>query len=151
MGILDDIERLGVELEDRDKEAIDDIVAYIRGEKKDELIQNALIEGAVGEFLSVFCPEAMNAIVADRNRQAEEWMRKTTRKYDEKGNRVCEEDLCPSIKEVSQCVYCGKYICEEHNYIHGSKCCYDCYIFHFGEQLDGRLGEKEGQPSINEQ
>ena len=36
MGILDDIKRLGVELEDKDKEAIDDIVAYIRGEKKDE-------------------------------------------------------------------------------------------------------------------
>ncbi len=35
---------------------------------------------------------------------------------------------CNSVVEVSQCIYCGKFVCKEHNYGNDVRCCYDCSI-----------------------
>lgn len=82
MSILDDIKRLGLKLEESEKEEIDKIVEHITKEKEDEFVRNALIEGAVSEFLGAFCPDVMDALIKDRERENEEWMRLTRRKFD---------------------------------------------------------------------
>ncbi len=128
MAILDDIKRLKIELDDADWDEIHKIVAKAKREQKDEIIRNALIEGMVGDFLMAWCPEAMEAIVQDKQKQSDEWVRLTQRKYDEKGNRVCDEQMCPSTTGVAQCVHCGKFVCNEHNYMKESRCCYDCFV-----------------------
>jgi hypothetical protein len=133
MAIIDDIKRLGLQLEKSDRDEIDRIVKQITREKEDEFVRNALIEGAIGEFLAAFCPDAMDAIIKDKDRQSKEWIRMSQRKFDEKGNRLCEEDFCLSTTEVAQCNYCGKHICKEHNFLKDSRCCYACWVFHFGE------------------
>ena len=133
MAILDDIKRLGLRIEKSDRDEIDRIVKHVTRETEDEFVRNALIEGAIGEFLAAFCPDAMDAIIKDKDLQSKEWIRMSQRKFDEKGNRLCEEDFCSSTTEVAQCNYCGKHICKEHNYLKGSRCCYACWVFHFGE------------------
>jgi hypothetical protein len=133
MAILDDIKRLGLQLEKADRDEIDRIVKHVTRETEDEFVRNALIEGAVGEFLAAFCPDAMDAIIRDKEKQSNEWIRLSQRKFDEKGNRLCEEDFCSSIDEVAQCAYCGKHICKGHNYLNDSRCCYACWVFNFGE------------------
>ena len=132
MAILDDIKRLGIQLEEADRDEIEKIVEKATKEQKDEIMRNAVIEGLVGDFLSSWCPEAMEAIVKDKQKQSDDWVRLTQRKYDEKGNRVCDEQFCPSTDEVAQCTYCGKYICKEHNFLKDSCTCYDCWVTHCG-------------------
>ena len=133
MAILDDIKRLGLKLEDTDREEIEKIIEHITKEKEDEFVRNSLIEGAISEFISAFYPDVMEALIKEKERQNSEWTRLSQRKFDEKGNRQCEEEYCSSIAEVAQCNYCGKYICKEHNYLKGSRCCYACWVFNFGE------------------
>jgi hypothetical protein len=132
MALLDDIKRLGLQLEKADRDEIDRIVKQVTRETKDEFVRNALIEGAVGEFLAAFCPDAMDAIIRDKEQQSNEWIRLSQRKFDKEGNRLCEEDFCSSTDEVAQCSYCGKYVCKEHNYLKDSHCCYACWVLHFG-------------------
>ncbi|MCX8022962.1 MAG: hypothetical protein N2745_09340 [Syntrophorhabdaceae bacterium] len=134
MAILDDIKRLGLELAPQIKEEVDRIVESINTEIKDEYVRGALIEGAVGEFLMAFCPDVMDAIIKDKERENQEWLRKCQRKYDEKGNRVCEEEFCPNSEDVAPCVYCGRYICRAHSFHDEKRCCYECWEFHFGEK-----------------
>jgi hypothetical protein len=134
MAILEDIKRLGITLEEADRDEIEKIVAKISEEKKDDaFVRDALIEYAISEFLSVWKPEAMETLAKDKQSQNEEWVRLTRRKYDEKGNRICDEQYCPSTIEVAQCVYCGKYVCKEHNYGEGPRCCYDCWLIRFSK------------------
>ena len=134
MAILDDIKRLRIKLEDADQDQIDKIVEKITKEHKDKIVRNAMIEGEVGDFLQAWCPEVMEAIVSEKQRDANDWVRRTQRKYDEKGNRVCDEQYCESTNGVAQCVHCGKYICREHNYRKDSLCCYDCYEEQVGKE-----------------
>jgi len=133
MAILDDIKRLRLQIEKPEMDEIDRIVEHVTRETQDEFVRSALIEGAVGEFLAAFCPDAMEAIIRDKEQQSNEWIRLSQRKFDEKGNRICEEDLCSSIDGVAQCVYCGKFVCNEHNYVKDSRCCYACWLPRFGE------------------
>lgn len=132
MGIMEDITKLGFTFEPADQDEIDRILQRVTKENADEGIRNALIEREVGDFLDAWRPDIMDAIVKERQREADDWVRMTRRKFDEKGNRVCDEDYCPSIDEVAQCVHCGKYICREHNYMKDSRCCYECYVERFG-------------------
>lgn len=134
MGILDDIKKLGFKLEEPDRDQIEKIVEKIKKEKKDPSIRNALIEGEVGDFLNAWRPDIMDAIVQHRQGETDDWVRKTQRKFDEKGNRICDEPYCPSTDGVAQCVRCGKYICKDHNYPEGSRCCYDCHVAQFGKE-----------------
>ena len=134
MAILNDIKRLGFKLDPADRDEIDKIVDRITKQQKDKDIRNAVIEGEVGDFLNAWRPDIMEAIVKDKQKEADEWVRKTQRKFDEKGRRVCDEQFCPSVDGVAQCVHCGKYVCNEHNYMKESRCCYDCYVEQFGKE-----------------
>jgi hypothetical protein len=133
MSIMDDIKRLDMKLEASESDEIKNIVDHITREIKDEFVRNTLIEGAVGEFIHEMRPDIMEALIAEKDRQNKEWIRLSQRKFDEKGNRICDEQHCSSTTEVAQCTYCGKYICKEHNYLEGSTCCYSCWVFNFGE------------------
>jgi|GEM_PF-1055387 len=132
MSIMDDIKRLDIKLEASERDEIDSIIKHITSEKEDEFVRNTLIEGAVGEFINEIRPDIMEALIAEKDRQNKEWIRLSQRKFDEKGNRICDEQHCSSTIEVAQCNYCGKYICKEHNYLEDSKCCYGCWVFNFG-------------------
>jgi len=132
MGILADIKKLGLKLEPEDQDEINKILERIGKQTKDESIRNAMIEGEIGDFLNAWHPDIMDEIVKARQRQSDDWVRTTQRKYDEKGNRVCDEQFCPSVKGVAQCVFCGKYVCSEHNYKKDSVCCYDCFVEKYG-------------------
>jgi hypothetical protein len=134
MGILADIKRLGFKLEGSDQDEIDKILERVGKTTQEESVRNAVIEGEIGDFLNAWRPDIMDEIVKDRQRQSDEWVRTTQRKYDEKGNRVCDEQYCPSTDGVTQCIYCGKYVCKEHNYKKDSVCCYDCFVEKYGKE-----------------
>jgi hypothetical protein len=134
MAILEDIARLGLELEDADRDEIDKLVAKISEEKKDDpFVRDALIEYAITEFLCCWKPEVVDVLAKDKERQNEEWTRLSQRKFDEKGLRICDEPYCSSTAGVAQCASCGKYICKEHNYGEDALCCYDCWLMKFKE------------------
>ena len=132
MGILADIKKLRIKLDPEDQDEIEKIVERIGKQTKDESVRNAMIEGEIGDFLNAWHPDIMDEIVKARQRQSDDWVRTTQRKYDEKGNRVCDEQFCPSVKGVAQCVFCGKYVCSEHNYKKDSVCCYSCFVEKYG-------------------
>ena len=129
MGILQDIERLGLKLDDDALEHIKMIQEDIIRLNQDELVRNTLIEMHISEFIEMARPDIMTALLDDKNREVEQLTKEFQRKFDSQGNRICEEHTCDSIIEVHRCTYCGKYVCKEHNY--GSedlRCCYDCSI-----------------------
>jgi hypothetical protein len=142
MAILEDIKRLGIILKEQDQDEIEMIVAKVSEEKKDDpFVRDALIEYTVNEFLNVWCPEVVEELVKDKQRQSDEWVRLTQRKYDEKGDRICDEQFCASTEGVAQCAQCGKCICKEHNYGEGSLCCYDCWLAKFKQENKSQAGE----------
>ncbi len=134
MGIIADIKRLGFKLEPEDRDEIDKIVQRLTKQQKDVSVRDAMIEGEVGDFLNAWRPDIMEAIVKDKQKQSDDWVRMTQRKFDAKGNRVCDEQFCPSTAGVAQCVFCGKYVCNEHNYMKDTRCCYDCYAEKVGKE-----------------
>lgn len=132
MAILEEIKRLGIVLKEPEQDEIEKIVAKIEEEKKDDpFVRDALIECTVTDFLNVWAPEAVDALVKERQRENDEWTRLTRRKFDEKGDRICDEEYCASTVEVAQCAECGKHICKEHNYGEGARSCYDCWLVKF--------------------
>lgn len=128
MGILQDIERLGLKLDDDNLDHIKMIEEDITRKTPDELVRNALIEMHVSEFISLARPDIMSALVDEKNREVDQLRQRSQRKYDEKGNRICDEQMCESVVGVAQCTYCGKFVCKEHNYGENDRCCYDCSI-----------------------
>jgi hypothetical protein len=128
MGILQDIERLGLKLDEDNLDHIKMIQEDITRKTPDELVRNALIEMHISEFIELARPDIMTALVDDKNKEFEQNRQKSQRKYDEHGNRICDEQMCNSVVEVSQCIYCGKFVCKEHNYGNDVRCCYDCSI-----------------------
>jgi hypothetical protein len=128
MGILQDIERLGLKLDDDNLENIKMIEEDITKNTGDELVRTALIEMHVSEFISLARPDIMDALVNNKNKEVEQLRQRSQRKFDEKGNRICDEQMCDSAIGVAQCIYCGKFVCKEHNYGKDERCCYDCSI-----------------------
>jgi hypothetical protein len=128
MGILQDIERLGLKLDDDNLDHVKMIEEDITRRTEDELVRNALIEMHVSEFISSARPDIMTALVDDKNREIEELRQRSQRKFDDKGSRICDEQMCDSATGVAQCHYCGKFVCKEHNYGEDVRCCYDCSI-----------------------
>ncbi len=108
MGILQDIERLGLKLDEDNLDHIKMIQEDITRKTPDELVRNALIEMHISEFIELARPDIMTALVDDKNKEFEQNRQKSQRKYDEHGNRICDEQMCNSVVEVSQCIYCGK-------------------------------------------
>ena len=132
MGILADIKKLGIKLEAEDQDEIDKIQQRIRTQIKDENVRDATIEGEIGDYFNAWRPDIMDEIVKERQRRSDDWVRTTQRKYDEKGNRVCDEQYCPSTAGVAQCVSCGKHVCSEHNFSKDSVYCYTCFVEKYG-------------------
>lgn len=128
MGILQDIERLGLKLDDDNLDHINMIKEDITRRTEDELVRNALIEMHVSEFIELARPDIMTALVDEKNKEVEQFRQKSQRKFDEQGRRLCDEQMCDSVIGVAQCVYCGKSVCTEHNYGEDTRCCYDCSI-----------------------
>jgi hypothetical protein len=126
MSIMEDIRKLGLVLDEYDEAEVNGIIERVTKDEGDEHIRNAMIEMLITEYLSAIQPEIMSALVQNKQKEVDEWRRTTERRYDEKGNRVCDETLCPSTEQVAQCVYCGKYVCKEHNYGKDERCCYAC-------------------------
>lgn len=127
MSVFDDITRLGLHLTDDDDREIKEIINHIRNTTHDEIVKNTLIELHVIEYLSIMRPDIMSALIKEKERENNEWIKRTQRTFDENGNRICQEAFCDSINEVSQCRFCGKYVCKYHNYSHEFTCCYDCW------------------------
>ena len=134
MGLLDDIKRLGFKLDPADKDEIDKIVERVGKTVQDKHVRSAVIDGEVGDFLNAWRPDIMEEIVKDKQKQSDDWVRLTQRKYDNKGNRVCDEQYCPSVDGVAQCAVCGKSVCREHNFMKekGPVMCYECFVEKYG-------------------
>lgn len=128
MGILQDIERLGLKLDDDNLDHIEMMKEDITAKTPDELVRNALIEMHVSEYIEMARPDIMTTLVDEKNREIEQLRQRAQRKYNEQGNRICDEQMCESVIEVAQCSYCGKFVCKEHNYGEDVRCCYDCSI-----------------------
>jgi hypothetical protein len=128
MGILQDIKKLGLKLDDDNLEHIKMIEEDISTKTEDELVRNALIEMHVSEFIELARPDIMTALVDEKNKEIEQLRQRSQRKFDEKGDRICDEQMCESVAEVAQCSYCGKFVCKEHNYGENVRCCYDCSV-----------------------
>lgn len=128
MGILSDIERLGLKLDSETLDHIKMIEEDITKNTADVVVRDAFIEMHVSEFISMARPDIMDVLVKEKNREVEQLRQRSQRKFDEKGNRICDEQMCESTHGVAQCIYCGKYVCQEHNYGKDERCCYDCSV-----------------------
>jgi hypothetical protein len=128
MGILQDIDKLGLKLDDDNLDHIKMITEDLTRKTDDEVVRDALIEMHVSEFISLARPDIMTALVDEKNREIEQLRQRSQRKIDEKGNRICDEQMCESVNDVAQCHYCGKFVCKEHNYGEEVRCCYYCSI-----------------------
>jgi hypothetical protein len=128
MGILDDIKRLGLELNDDDKAEVAMLFERAKLEKKEEIVLKAMLELYLAEYFSTVRPDIMSALEADKQSQNKELMRKLSQRYDDKGKRICDETGCESTDAVAQCEYCERYICARHNYIKDGVCCYACHL-----------------------
>lgn len=128
MGILDDIARFGLYLNPDDQKEVNTIVDRVTMDKEDPLIRDAIIEGAVEVYLTEARPDIMAELGKQRNREMQAYAKRLNRKYDEKGDRICEESSCFSTDGVAQCVYCERWVCRSHNYGNEEWCCYACHI-----------------------
>lgn len=128
MGILDDVKRLGLELNDEDKAEIDMLFERAKLEKKDEIVLKTMIEYYLGEYFTTIRPDIMSALEADKDAQNKELLRKLTQRFDDRGKRICDETGCQSIDAVGQCEYCERHICFNHNYKKDGHCCYACNL-----------------------
>jgi hypothetical protein len=128
MGILQDIEKLGLQLEKDDLDHIKMIEEDLTRNTEDELVRNALLEMHISEYISMVRSDIMEALIERKNQEVAQWRQRAARKFDEQGNRVCDEQLCDSVTDVAQCNHCGKFVCKEHNYGEEVRCCYDCSI-----------------------
>jgi hypothetical protein len=126
MGILKDIERLGLKLDKEDSDYLKAIVDQLTKDQPDEFLRDPIIEGLMEEYLTVNRPEVMEALNRDRTEEAIVMMRAAARRYDEKGDRICDEAGCSSTEGVAQCRYCGRFVCREHNFGTDSCCCFAC-------------------------
>ncbi len=66
MGILQDIERLGLKLDEDNLDHIKMIQEDITRKTPDELVRNALIEMHISEFIELARPDIMTALVDDK-------------------------------------------------------------------------------------
>jgi len=135
VGILDDVKRLGIELSNEDKNEIDAIFDRAKAQKKDEMVQNTLVEYYIGEYFTIMRPEIMSALEADKTERNKELIKELGKRFDDTGKRICDEVGCTSTENVDQCEHCERYVCAKHNYGKTSHCCYACYLERGGKPL----------------
>jgi len=128
MGILEDVKRLGLELNEDDKKELEALSDRAKTEKKDELVTKTKMEYYIGEYFTIMRPDIMAALEAAKTAENKELIKELTRSSDEKGNRICDEVGCSSIESVGQCEYCERFVCTQHNYKQGGHCCYACHL-----------------------
>ncbi len=128
MGILEDIKRLGLELNEDDKTAMEALFDRAKVEKKEELVLKTMLEFYLAEYFTTMRPDIMSALEADKQKENKELLRQLTQRFDEKGKRICDETGCLSTEAVAQCEYCERYICADHNYKKHGHCCYACHL-----------------------
>jgi hypothetical protein len=133
LGILDDVQKLGIELNEDDRNEIEAIRDRAKNEKKDDLVRDTLIEYYIGEYFTIMRPEIMSALEADKTAQNKELIRELGKLYDETGKRICDEVGCSSTENVDKCEYCERFICAQHNYGKAAHCCYACYLENGGK------------------
>jgi hypothetical protein len=130
MGIRQEMESLKVELDNEDRKQIEAIVEQLNKDQPDEFLRNPTIEFLIEEYLTVNCPQVMDALRAERTRQSQELLKQAARRYDTKGDRLCDETGCGSTETVEKCHYCERYVCKGHNYGMDIWCCYACWKEH---------------------
>ena len=136
MGILDDVKRLGIELNDDDKKEIEAMKARAKAEKKDRIVQETLLEYFIGEYLTVMRPEIMSQLEAEKTKENKELIRELTRLYNDAGERICDEVGCSSVENVGKCDFCERSVCSTHNFSgKGGHCCYACHLERGGEPI----------------
>ncbi len=130
MGILDDIKRLGLEIDDETKVDLEALFDRAKAETGDELVTKTKVEYYIGEYLTQMRPDIMTALEKDRQNRNNELLRDLSKTHDEQGRRICDEITCSSVQGVGECAYCGRFVCKDHNYPTGGKdqCCYACHI-----------------------
>jgi hypothetical protein len=136
VGILDDVKRLGIVLNEDDRIEIEGICDRAKAEKKDELVRDTFIEYYIGEYFTIMRPEIMSALEADRTAQNKELIRDLGKQFDDTGKRICDEVGCMSTEGVGKCEYCERYICASHNYKKDGHSCYACYLENGGEPIN---------------
>lgn len=137
MGILDDVKRLGIELNDDDKTEIEALRDRAKAQKKDKIVEDTLLEFYIGEYLTVMRPEIMSKLEADKTARNKELIKELGKRFDETGKRICDEVGCASTEGVDKCEYCERYVCMKHNYGGGAHCCYACYLEQGGKPMNG--------------
>ena len=136
MSILDDVQRLGIELSEDDRIEIEGIRDRAKAEKEDEIVRDTFIEYYIGEYFTVMRPEIMSALEADKTAQNKELIKDLYKQFDEEGKRICDEVSCPSTEGVDKCEYCERYVCANHNYKKDGHCCYACYLENGGKPVN---------------
>ncbi len=127
MGVLDEIVRLKLELTEEDREEIQRITEYFTETKSDETVRNTIIELRVTDYLECVRPDIMEVLIREKEREAEGWLKQLQRRYDDAGNRFCDEALCGSTEEVQKCQFCEKYVCKGHTFGEDVHCCFGCW------------------------
>ncbi|MBA4390737.1 MAG: hypothetical protein C0399_07350 [Syntrophus sp. (in: bacteria)] len=128
MGILDDIKRLGLELNDDDKAEMEALFDRAKLEKKDEIVLRTMLEFYLAEYFTTMRPDIMSVLEAEKQKENKELLRQFSQRYDDKGKRICDETGCLSTDAVVQCEYCERYVCAHHNYKKDGHCCYACHL-----------------------
>ncbi len=137
MGILDDVRRLGIELNDDDKREIEAIRDRAKANDKDEIVRKARVEYYIGEYFTIMRPEIMSQLEADKTRQSKEWINELTRMYDDAGRRICDEVGCDSVEGVTKCDFCERSVCARHNFSkEGGHSCYACHLERGGKPIN---------------
>jgi hypothetical protein len=128
MGILDDIKRLGLELDEENKKDLEALFDRAKAEKGDELVTKTKIEYYIGEYLTEMRPDIMSVLEKEKQTQNSIFIQELTKRFDDKGKRICDEVGCSSVEGVDQCQYCERFVCKQHNFSSQGHCCYACHL-----------------------
>ncbi len=131
MGILDDIARLGLSLNDEDNRQINAIIEDAHNQKHDEFLRKPVIEYLVSEYITAARPDIWAVLKRDREQENMKDAIRLNRKFDDKGDRICDETGCGLTDGVKKCDLCERFICSKHTYSESGWCCYACWIEHF--------------------
>jgi hypothetical protein len=74
MGILEDIKKLGIGLNEEDKKEIDALFDRAKAEKMDELVTKTRMEYYIGEYFTIMRPEIMAALEAAKTAENKEFI-----------------------------------------------------------------------------
>ena len=131
MGILEDMKRLDLSLNDEDTQQINAIIEDANNQRQDEFLRKPVIEYLVSEYITAARPDIWDVLKRDREDTNTKDAIRLNRKYDEKGDRICDETGCGLTEDVKKCNLCERFICRSHNFSESGWCCYACWIEHF--------------------